>query len=173
MTLPEQLKKITTFVLDVDGVLTDGTVLAFENGEQVRQMSVKDGFILQLAVKKGYRILIISGGNAAGVVTRLSKLGINNILMGVHDKRELLLQYMSENKLVKDEVLFMGDDIPDYTAMLEAGVKCAPADACPEIKKIATYIASAKGGKGCVREVMEKVLKLNGHWELDTNVPSR
>ncbi len=173
MTLPEQLKKITTFVLDVDGVLTDGTVLTFENGEQVRRMNIKDGFILQLAVKKGYRILVISGGNAPGVVSRLDKLGINDIFMNAHNKREILLHYMSENKLGKDEVLFMGDDIPDYTAMLECGVKCATADASPEIKKIATYIASAKGGEGCVREVMEKVLKLNGHWELDTEVPSR
>lgn len=173
MTLPEQLKKITAFVLDVDGVLTDGSVLAFENGEQVRRMSVKDGFILQLAVKKGYRVLILSGGNSPGVASRLHKLGISDILMGALDKRELLLKYMNENALRKEQVLFMGDDIPDYNAMLEAGVTCAPADACQEIKEIATYIASAKGGEGCVREVMEKVLKLNGHWDLDTHVPSR
>lgn len=173
MTLPAQLKKITTFVLDIDGVLTDGMVYAFANGEQVRRMSIKDGFVLQLAIKKGYRILVVSGGSSPGVESRLKKLGVTDIHTGVLDKRSLLLKYINDYNLSRDEVLFMGDDIPDYLAMMEAGVKCAPSDAVPEIKKIATYIATAKGGKGCVREVMEKVLKLNGHWELDTPIPSR
>lgn len=173
MNLIEKFKQITTFILDVDGVLTDGTVYIFENGEQVRRMSIKDGFVLQLAVKKGYRILVISGSNSPAVVNRLKKLGITDIFMNVLDKRALVLQYISDHQLNKEEILCMGDDVPDCVAMKEAGLPVAPADAVPEVKKLATYITKSKGGKGCVREVMEKVLKLNGHWELETDVASR
>ena len=173
MNLIEKFKQITTFILDVDGVLTDGTVYVFENGEQVRRMSIKDGFVLQLAVKKGYRILVISGSNSPAVVNRLKKLGITDIFMNVLDKRALVTQYISDHNLQKDEVLCMGDDIPDCVAMKESGLPVAPADAVQEVKKIAAYVTQAKGGKGCVREVMEKVLKLNGHWELETDIPSR
>lgn len=173
MNLIEKFKQITTFILDVDGVLTDGTVYIFENGEQVRRMSIKDGFVLQLAVKKGYRILVISGSNSPAVVNRLKKLGITDIFMNVLDKRALVLQYISDHQLNKEEILCMGDDVPDCVAMKEAGLPVAPADAVPEVKNLATYITKSKGGKGCVREVMEKVLKLNGHWELETDVASR
>lgn len=173
MSLIDQFKQVTTFVIDVDGVLTDGTVYVFDNGEQVRRMSIKDGFALQLAVKKGYRILVISGGNSPAVMTRLKKLGITDIFMNVIDKCEMLKQYIADHKLDKQEVLFMGDDMPDYVAMLEAGLPCAPADAASEIRKISSYISSKEGGKGCVREVIEKVLKLNGHWESETDVTSR
>ena len=173
MTLIGQFKRITTFVLDVDGVMTDGSVYVFDDGQQVRAMSTKDGFALQLAIKKGYEIIVISGGISDAVTQRLHKLGIRNVHMNVHEKREILLQYMSDNNLSKDEVLYMGDDIPDYMPMMEVGLPCAPADAVPEIKKIAHYISPLEGGKGCVREVIEKVLKLNGHWELDTRITSK
>lgn len=173
MTILDQFRKITTFVFDVDGVLTDGTIYVFDNGEQVRAMNIKDGFALQLAIKKGYKILVISGGNSPAVISRLNKLGITDIFMGALDKRAVLLQFMKEKEIDAREVLFMGDDIPDYMAMQEAGLKCAPADAAPELKKIAAYISEKRGGRGCVRDVIERVLKLNGHWELDTNVPSR
>lgn len=173
MTLLDRFKSITTFILDVDGVLTDGTIYVFDNGEQVRRMSIKDGFALQLAVKKGYRILIISGGNSPAVISRLKKLGITDIFMSILDKREAVRQYMDDHQLRKEEVLFIGDDIPDYVAMSEVGLPCAPADAAPEIRNAALYVTAANGGKGCVRELIEKVLKLNSHWELETNVPSR
>jgi 3-deoxy-D-manno-octulosonate 8-phosphate phosphatase (KDO 8-P phosphatase) len=173
MNLIEKFKLINTFILDVDGVLTDGTVYVFDNGEQVRRMNIKDGYVLQLAIKKGYRVLIISGGSSPAVVERLKKLGITDIFTSVLDKRALVAQYMSDHKLEKEQVLLMGDDIPDYVAMKEVGLPVAPADAVQEIKKIAVYIASKKGGKGCVREVMEKVLRLNGHWELETDIASR
>ena len=173
MNLIDKFKLVTTFVLDVDGVLTDGTVYIFDNGEQVRRMNIKDGFALQLAVKKGYRLLVISGGNSPAVVTRLTKLGITDIFMNVLDKRQMILQYMQDHGLNKEQVLYMGDDIPDYAAMKVVGMPVAPADAAHEIRKAAVYIASARGGKGCVREVIEKVLKLNGHWELETDIPSR
>jgi 3-deoxy-D-manno-octulosonate 8-phosphate phosphatase (KDO 8-P phosphatase) len=173
MTILDQFKRITTFVFDVDGVLTDGTIYVFDNGEQVRAMSIKDGFALQLAIKKGYNILIISGSNSPAVITRLNKLGIQDIFMSALDKRAVMLQFMKEKGITAEQVLFMGDDIPDYMAMKEAGVKCCPSDAAHELKKIATYISSKSGGQGCVRDVIERVLKLNGQWELETDVPSR
>jgi 3-deoxy-D-manno-octulosonate 8-phosphate phosphatase (KDO 8-P phosphatase) len=128
---------------------------------------------LQLAIKKGYRVLVISGGNSPAVVERLKRLGLTDIFINVTDKRTLVLQYMNDHELQKEGTLFMGDDIPDYVVMKEAGLAVAPADAAQEIKKVAAYITSKKGGKGCVREVIEKVLKLNGHWELETDIPSR
>jgi 3-deoxy-D-manno-octulosonate 8-phosphate phosphatase (KDO 8-P phosphatase) len=173
MSLLEQFRVINTFILDVDGVLTDGTIYVFENGEQVRRMNIKDGFALQLAIKKGYRILVVSGGNSAGVIDRLKRLGITDIFMNVLDKRAAIRQYIDDHHLQDERVLFMGDDIPDYAAMRVCGLPCAPADAAVEIRKIATYICNAAGGKGCVREVIEKVLKLNNHWELETDIPSR
>ena len=173
MNLIDKFKLVTTFILDVDGVLTDGTVYVFENGEQVRRMSIKDGFALQLAIKKGYRLLVISGGNSPAVIERLKKLGITDIFMNVLDKKALVVQYVEDHQLNKEQVLYMGDDIPDYAAMKAVGMPAAPADAAHEIRKAAVYIASAKGGKGCVREVIEKVLKLNGHWELETDIASR
>lgn len=173
MTLIDQFRKITTFVLDVDGVMTDGSVYVFDDGQQVRGMSTRDGFAIQLAIKKGYRMIVISGGISNAVTKRLNKLGVSEVHMDVHDKKALLIRYMQDNQLSRDEMLYMGDDIPDYMPMLEVGLPCAPADAAPEIKKIAQYISPLDGGKGCVREVIEKVLKLNGHWELATDVVSK
>lgn len=173
MNLIDKFKLVTTFILDVDGVLTDGTVYVFDSGEQVRRMSIRDGFALQLAIKKGYRLLVISGGHSPAVETRLKKLGITDIFMKVLDKKNMILQYMQDHGLGKEEVLYMGDDIPDYIAMKVVGMPVAPADAAHEIRRAAAYISSAKGGKGCVREVIEKVLRLNGHWELETDIASR
>ena len=158
------LKNIKLFVFDVDGVLTDGSLILLENGEMARQMNIKDGYALQLAIKHGYDILIISGGSSSAVKIRLQKLGIQHIFLGVIDKKNLLLNFVAEHLLKKEEILYMGDDLPDLLPMKEAGVACAPADAVPEIKSIAQYISPAFGGKGCVRDVIEKVLKLNGHW---------
>ena len=158
------LKNIKLFVFDVDGVLTDGSLILLENGEMARQMNIKDGYALQLAIKHGYDILIISGGNSDAVKIRLQKLGIQHIFLGVVDKKNLLLNFVAEYHFKKEEILYMGDDVPDLLSMKEAGVACAPADAVAEIKSIAHYISPAFGGKGCVRDVIEKVLKLNGHW---------
>ena len=158
------LKNIKLFVFDVDGVLTDGSLILLDNGEMARQMNIKDGYALQLAIKHGYDILIISGGSSSAVKIRLQNLGIQHIFLGVIDKKNLLLNFVAEHLLKKEEILYMGDDLPDLLPMKEAGVACAPADAVPEIKSIAHYISPAFGGKGCVRDVIEKVLKLNGHW---------
>ena len=173
MSLLDKFKQITTFVFDVDGVLTDGTLFVFDNGQFVRRMNIKDGFALQLAVKKGYRVAIISGGTSDAVTERLNRLGINDVFMQVTDKNKRLAEYVQQHKLSRNEVLFMGDDIPDYEVMKQVGMPCAPADAVSEIKQIATYISLAPGGQGCVRDVIEKVLKLNDHWELHTDVASK
>jgi len=173
MTVLERFQKIKLFVFDVDGVLTDGSLYVFNDGEQARKMNIKDGFALQLAIKKGYGMLVISGAYSEAVQKRLEKLGITDVLMKVTDKRETLLRYLEEKKISAEHVLFMGDDIPDYSVMKIAGLACAPANAAPEIRSIAHFISTSNGGEGCVREVIEKVLKINGHWELETDVRSR
>jgi 3-deoxy-D-manno-octulosonate 8-phosphate phosphatase (KDO 8-P phosphatase) len=173
MSLLERFQNIKLFVFDIDGVLTDGALYVFADGEQVRKMNIKDGFALQLAVKKGYGLLVISGAHSEAVSKRLEKLGITDVLMKVSDKRETLTNYCKEKKIAIEDVLFMGDDIPDYSVMKIVGLACAPADAMPEIKSAAHFISTRNGGEGCVREVIEKVLKLNGHWEMETDVRSR
>ena len=167
MNVLQYFRSITTFIFDVDGVLTDGTVLVLENGLQARRMHVKDGLALQMALKANYNVVIVSGSYAPPVVDRLQKLGVKEIYFEISDKSKFIEDYLRKNRIRWDEVLFMGDDIPDYVAMKAVGVPVAPADAAHEIRKAAIYITSAKGGKGCVREVMEKVLRLNGHWELE------
>jgi 3-deoxy-D-manno-octulosonate 8-phosphate phosphatase (KDO 8-P phosphatase) len=173
MNILPAFKNISTFIFDIDGVLTDGTIFVFDNGEQVRRMSIKDGYALQLAVKKRYHVVAISGADSEAAKLRLHKLGVSAIFTKVENKKERMLEYIREENLDKQKVLFMGDDIPDYEAMQEAGLSCSPSDAVPEIRHIATYISPFKGGDGCVRDVIEKVLKLNGHWSFDTSVASK
>jgi len=173
MNILSLFKPISTFVFDVDGVLTDGTVQLLPNGEQSRKMNIRDGYALQLAVKKGYRVVIISGGKSESVVSRLQGLGIKDIYTGVLDKQEKLQDYVFENDLRWDEIIFMGDDIPDYRAMQLVGLPVCPADAAPEIKSICRYVSPVTGGNGCVREIIEKVLKLNNHWMMDEEIASR
>ena len=162
----ELFKPIRTFVFDVDGVLTDGSLLATEEGHLLRRMNIKDGFALQLAVKKGYKIWIISGAKSEAVRARLNKLGVTDVHIGIETKKELLLEIAEESKTHFDSILYMCDDVPDYAAMQLCGLPCCPADAVDEIKEVARYISPSKGGEGCVRDVVEKVLKLNGDWEL-------
>ena len=147
MNLIEKFKLITTFILDVDGVLTDGTVYVFDSGEQVRRMSIKDGFALQLAIKKGYRILVISGGSSPAVITRLKKLGITDIFMNVTDKKSMLKIYAG-SQLKKEQVPFMGADIPDYVAMKAVGLPAAPADAALEIRENCSVCCFSKRWQG-------------------------
>ena len=164
MNILSAMKHIRLFVLDVDGVLTDGSLLLFDNGEMARKMNIKDGYALQLAVKKGYDILVISGGTSEAVKIRLEKLGIKNIHLKINNKKDLLLQYVAEKNYTWPQVLYMGDDTPDVLPMQMAGVACAPDDAVPEVKSIAHYISPLCGGNGCVRDVIEKVMKLNNDW---------
>lgn len=156
---------VRCFIFDVDGVMTDGSLLILENGEQLRRMSIRDGYALQLAVKKGYRLCILSGARQTGVQKRLQGLGIRDIFTGVENKKEKLDEYMKRHELERNAVLYMGDDLPDLEAMRLAGLPACPADAAPEIKAVCRYISPFGGGQGCVRDVIEKVLKLNHHWE--------
>lgn len=157
----------------MDGVLATDILVILQGGEMARNMNSKDGYALQLAVKKGYRVAIISGGTSEPVRERLIRLGIKDVFLGVHNKKEKLLQYVTEHELQWEEILYMGDDIPDYVVMQLVGLPCCPADAVPEIKQLSRYISAFEGGRGCGRDVIEKVLKLNGHWDLDTTVASK
>ena len=160
----EYLHNITTFVFDVDGVLTDGSVLVTTNGEMLRTMNIKDGYALKTAVDKGYKICIISGGSNEGVRKRLNGLGIKDIYLGVQQKIERLQEYMTSNGISTDQLLYMGDDIPDIPVMQMAGLPCCPQDAVPEIKAISRYVSHKNGGKGAVRDVIEQVMKVQGKW---------
>ena len=172
MNILESFKPITCFILDIDGVLTDGKVHVLENGVQIRVMSVRDGYALQLAIKRGYRVKIISGANAPQVMSRFTQLGITDVEMGVKDKAASIKNFIQMQGLKKQEILFMGDDIPDLLAMKEAGLATCPADAVEEIKTVADYISPVNGGNGSVRDVIEKVLKLRGDWNEDVAVTS-
>lgn len=164
---------ITAFIFDVDGVLTDGTVLVLENGLQARRMSIRDGFALQLAVKTGYRVIIVSGSSPSPVVDRLNKLGVTEVHMGVLDKKSFIEAYAVKHGLKKEELLYMGDDLPDLPAMQAVGLSSCPADAAPEIKESVQYISPVNGGAGCVRDVIEIVLKSHDRWKYHPDVASR
>ncbi|MCD4791184.1 MAG: HAD-IIIA family hydrolase [Bacteroidales bacterium] len=161
------LKNINTFIFDYDGVLTDGTVILQPDGEALRTANVKDGYALQLAVKSGFNVAIISGGISKSMANRFEALRIKDFFLGVDNKLEVFRNYMKEKNLKPENVLFMGDDIPDFIAMKEAGLPCCPADAAPEIKAISKYISNYEGGKGCVRDVIEQTLKVQEKWMTD------
>lgn len=163
----EKLLKINTFIFDYDGVLTDGTIIILSNGDTLRSANVKDGYAMQLAVKKNYRIAIISGGYSDSMRHRFDSLKIKDVFMGVDKKIDVYDSYLQEHGLSDENVLFMGDDIPDLEIMQKAGVSTCPADAVEEIKNKAAYISHHQGGQGCVRDVIEQVLKVQGKWMND------
>lgn len=158
------LSDIKTFVFDVDGVMTDGIVLITPEGELLRSMNVKDGYALQLAVRKGYRVIIISGGRCEAVRERFTLLGVKEVYLGISRKLEVFEALQKESGLRPEEVLYMGDDIPDFEVMKKVHVSACPADAAEEIKAVSKYISSRKGGMGCVRDVIEQVMKIQGNW---------
>ena len=162
----QKLNKINTFIFDVDGVLTNGQVLVMESGEMVRNVNSKDGFAIQLALKKGYTLVIISGGNNVAVKNLLTKSGVQHIFISQHDKLACYKDFIYSNNLNDEQVLFMGDDLPDYEVMSRVGVACCPKDSAPEIKSICSYISPKNGGEGCVRDVIEQVMRLQGKWEI-------
>lgn len=169
MNVLELFKPITTLVFDVDGVLTDGTLLILPGGVMARRMNIKDGYALQLAVKKGYHVVIISGGNSAEVQDRLNKLGVQAVFMQVADKVAVLQDYLAAKELHWQEVLYAGDDIPDVKVMKLVGVACCPHDAVQEVKSICHYISPVNGGFGCGRDIIEKVMKVRGNWDEDSH----
>jgi 3-deoxy-D-manno-octulosonate 8-phosphate phosphatase (KDO 8-P phosphatase) len=163
----ELLKHINTFIFDYDGVLTDGSVITTNDGEAYRISNVKDGYALQLAWRKGYKVAVISGAKSESMIHRMKALQITDVFMGVEKKLLTFRKYLEDNNLKPQQVLYMGDDIPDYEVMLEAGMSVCPADAAEEIKSVARYISHFNGGKGCVRDVIEQVLKIQGKWMND------
>jgi 3-deoxy-D-manno-octulosonate 8-phosphate phosphatase (KDO 8-P phosphatase) len=160
----EKLKHIKAILLDVDGVLTNGNMLITESGEQLRQFNIKDGYALQLAVKRGIKIAALSGARSKGVEHRLRGLGIQDVFLGLDSKIEVYQNYLAQNNLAPEEVLFVGDDMPDLQVMTIAGLAVCPADAVEEIKAISHYISPKNGGEGCVRDIVEKVLKIQNLW---------
>lgn len=156
---------IRHFIFDIDGVLTNGTLVIHPDGTLMRTMNIKDGYALQLAVKKGYSVSIISGAKGDSLEKRFLGLGIHDIYLGIDEKLQTFLELVKNNTIDKSKTLYMGDDMPDIAAMLHVSLPCCPADACIEVKNISKYISHLKGGEGCVRDVIEKVLKLNNDWE--------
>lgn len=161
------LTKIRGLVFDVDGVLSDNTIPMDGEGQPLRTLNVKDGYAIQLAVKMGLVIGIISGGKSDIVQKRFEYLGVKHIYLGSHMKTVDLADLMQKTGLKPDEILYMGDDIPDYEVMQMVGLPCSPSDACVEIRAISCYVSSCPGGRGAGRDVIEQVLKAQGKWMSD------
>jgi 3-deoxy-D-manno-octulosonate 8-phosphate phosphatase (KDO 8-P phosphatase) len=160
----EGLRLVKAFVFDVDGVLSSPLILVHPGGELMRTMNTKDGYALQHAVKRGYPIGIITGGRTESVAIRFRGLGITDIYLGSSNKRDDLKDFTSRYGLQLEDVLYMGDDLPDYEVMQLVGIPCCPSDAVAEIKTISHYISPFPGGHGCARDVIEQVLRLHGRW---------
>jgi 3-deoxy-D-manno-octulosonate 8-phosphate phosphatase (KDO 8-P phosphatase) len=160
----ELMNEITTFIFDVDGVLTDGTIHVTPTGEMLRNMNIRDGYAMKSAVENGYTVCIISGGSNEGVRVRLRNLGITDIYLGVPNKVETFKEFTDIYNIQPHNVLYMGDDIPDYFVMQLVGLPTCPQNAVPEIKGISKYISHVEGGKGAVRDVIEQVMKVQGKW---------
>jgi 3-deoxy-D-manno-octulosonate 8-phosphate phosphatase (KDO 8-P phosphatase) len=173
MNVLAEFKKVTTFIFDVDGVLTDSSLLILENGLQARRMNIKDGLGLQMAIKNGFRVMTISGSVSEPVILRLKKLGIEDVYMSVIDKKKFVENYIAKNDLRWEEVLYMADDLPDLGLMKMVGLPCCPADAVPEILELSIYISPVKGGFGCVRDVIEKVLRVQDKWHFHNEIVSK
>jgi 3-deoxy-D-manno-octulosonate 8-phosphate phosphatase (KDO 8-P phosphatase) len=166
LNFKQRLTKITTIMFDVDGVMTDGKVLVMESGEMVRNMNSKDGYALNLAVKKGYRIAVITGGNNLAIKNALERNGVTDVFIKQHDKMACYSDYMKLHGLKNEEIVFMGDDLPDHEIMSVVGLAVCPNDAVAEIKEICQYISPKNGGEGCVRDIIEQVLRVQGNWEI-------
>lgn len=162
----EYLNKINTFIFDVDGVFTDGSLLIDNEGNLLRTMNVKDGYAVKIALTKGYNVCIITGGNNEAVKIRLNNLGVEDIYMNFHDKVSAFEDYTSKKGIIPEQTLYMGDDLPDIPVMTRIGLPTCPQDAVAEVKAISKYISHIKGGKGCVRDVIEQVLKVQDNWPI-------
>jgi 3-deoxy-D-manno-octulosonate 8-phosphate phosphatase (KDO 8-P phosphatase) len=172
MNILQKFKALTTLIFDMDGVLTDGSLLIMPGGEWLRQMNIKDGYALQLAVKHGYRVIVITGSSSIPVEQRLYKLGIKEVFQQVKEKKVLAEKLMREHHLSIEEVMYMGDDVPDLELIKYVGVSCCPVDAARDILEVADYISPVKGGKGCVRDVIERILRVQGKWKALPDIAS-
>lgn len=162
--LNASFRRTTTFFFDVDGVFTDGSIQVSEEGHLLRTMSIRDGFAVKTAIQAGYRVCVITGGSSAGVGKRFAALGVLDVYSGVGDKVEVLGAYAQRHGVELARALYIGDDLPDVGPMRRVGLACAPADAAPEVLAVAHFVSARAGGGGCVRDVVERVLRLNGHW---------
>ncbi len=165
----EYLEHITTFIFDVDGVLTDGTVTVMTNGDMLRRMNIKDGYALKTAVDAGFNMCIISGGINLGVQKRLEVLGLKDIYLGAHQKINQFQEYLKKHNIRAKNVLYMGDDIPDIPIMKLVGLAVCPQDAAIEVKAVSHYISHKGGGQGAVRDIIEQIMKVQGKWDGNFN----
>ena len=172
MNYKTKLKQIKALVFDCDGVLTDGSVTLMPNGEQVRKMNTRDGYALQLAVKECYVVAVITGGSSTAVKSRMNRLGIHDVYLACSNKVDALNELMSIYDLKAESILYMGDDLPDYQVMQKVGLPTCPDNAVQEIKNLSDYISHKKGGEGCVRDVIEQTMKIQGNWANDTSTTS-
>nr|WP_296087240.1 HAD-IIIA family hydrolase [uncultured Prevotella sp.] len=161
------LSKIKTVVFDVDGVLSRQTITLSSTGEPLRTVNIKDGYAIQLAQKVGLRIAILTGGNTEAIRKRYAGLGVEDIFMGCAVKVKTYEEFLQKYGIKHEEVIYVGDDIPDYEVMRLCGCPCCPADACSDIKDISLYISSRNGGDGVGRDVVEQVLRAQGKWLSD------
>ncbi|MEL6864958.1 MAG: HAD-IIIA family hydrolase [Bacteroidota bacterium] len=164
MNYLEKFRDIKTFIFDVDGVLTDSSLYLLENGHMLRKMNTRDGYAIKRALQEAYRVAIITGGQSSGVIQRLRKLGIVDIYSGISDKKDALDEYLYTYDIDAGEVLYMGDDMPDYEVMRQVGLPACPTDAAHEIVAISQYISPVKGGHGCVRDVIERTMRIQSCW---------
>lgn len=162
----ELLQNINTFILDVDGVLTDGRLIISENGALLRTMNVRDGYAMKTALDNGYNVCIITGGTNEGVKMRLTELGIKDIYLNASNKMTHIRKYVAAHNLKPENIVFMGDDMPDVQAIQYAGLGCCPQDAIPEAKAVSQYISHKNGGDACVRDIIEQVMKVHGKWKV-------
>ena len=161
------LKKIKAVIFDVDGVLSAETVSMSEDGDPMRTVNIKDGYAIQLAVKMRLHIAIMTGAYTENVRLRYSKLGVEDIYLKCAVKIKSYEEFLKKYSMNDDEIIYVGDDVPDYEIMRRCGCPCCPSDACPDIKEISTYISNVKGGYGCGRDILEQVLRAQGKWLSD------
>ena len=158
------LKRISTIIFDVDGVLSKNTIQMDKEGNPLRTVNIKDGYSMQLAVKMGLRLVIITGGHDVAIAKRYNYLGITDVFLSCGVKIKKYREYLQEKGITNEEVIYIGDDIPDYEIMKECGCPCCPKDACPEIRELSTYVSPYNGGEGCARDIVEQVLRAQGKW---------
>ena len=161
------LKKIKAIIFDVDGVLSCETITLSSEGEPLRTVNIKDGYAIQLAQKMGLRIAILTGANTNAIRNRYEGLGVEDIYMKAAVKIKIYQGFLEKYNLKDDEIIYVGDDIPDYEVMKQCGCPCCPADACPDIKSISLYISDKAGGMGCGRDIIEQVLRTQEKWLSD------
>ena len=161
------LSRIKAIVFDVDGVLSASTITLHPNGEPMRTVNIKDGYAIQLAVKQGLHIAIMTGANVDSIRVRYERLGVKDVFTACSVKIKVYEKSLAEYGMADDEIIFVGDDVPDYEVMSRCGCPCCPADACPDIKSISRYISSANGGYGVGRDIIEQVLRAQGKWLAD------